>query len=174
MLNTSPTLQGRTFLEVSKNGSTLTNDQIQVTAPLTYGGTLFVIKIGPTALSAGDQFPLFSASSYGGSFSSITLPALGAGLTWTNKLLVDGSIQVVGSAVPKFGNVALSGTNVVISGTGGPANATYWVLASTNVALPLTSWTPLLTNQFNVSGNFIFTNAITPAVPLRFYILQVP
>ncbi len=174
MLNTSPTLQGRTFVEISKNGSTLTNDQIQVTALLSYGGTLFVNKIGPTALNAGDQFPLFSASSYSGSFSSITLPALGAGLTWTNKLLVDGSIQVLSSVVPKFDNVTLSGTNVVFSGTGGPANATYWVLASTNVALPLTNWTRLLINQFNASGNFTFTNAISPAVPQRYYLVQVP
>ena len=131
-------------------------------------------KIGPTALSAGDQFPLFSASSFSGSFSSITLPALGAGLTWTNKLLVNGSIQVVSSAGLKFSSFTLSGTNVVFNGSGGPSNATYWVLASTNVALPLTNWTRILTNQFNASGSFTFTNAVTPAVPRRFYSLQVP
>jgi len=38
----------------------------------------------------------------------------------------------------------------------------------------LTNWTRILTNQFNASGNFIFTNAISPAVPRRFYVLQVP
>jgi T5SS/PEP-CTERM-associated repeat protein len=174
VLNTSPVLQGLTLMDISKNGSTLTNDQIQVTAPLSYGGTLFVNKIGPTALSAGDQFSLFSASSYSGSFSAITLPALGAGLTWTNKLLANGSIQVVSSAGVQFSSITLSGTNVIFNGSGGPSNATYWVLASTNVALPLANWTRILTNQFNAGGSFTFTNAVTPAVPQRFYLLQVP
>src|SRR6185369_11924950 len=159
VLNTSPVLQGLTLMDISKNGSTLTNDQIQVTAPLSYGGTLFVNKIGPTALSAGDQFSLFSASSYSGSFSAITLPALGAGLTWTNKLLANGSIQVVSSAGVQFSSITLSGTNVIFNGSGGPSNATYWVLASTNVALPLANWTRILTNQFNAGGSFTFTNA---------------
>src|SRR5207249_12235561 len=90
VLNDSPVLQGLALMDISKNGSTLTNAQVQVAAPLSYGGTLLVHKVGATALSAGDRFPLFSASSYGGAFSSIALPALGAGLTWTNKLLVDG------------------------------------------------------------------------------------
>jgi len=135
---------------------------------------LFVNKVGPTALSAGDQFPLFSASGFNGAFSAITLPALGPGLTWTNKLLVNGSIQVVSSAGVKFSSFTLSGTNVIFNGSGGPSSATYWVLASTNVALPLTNWTRILTNQFNASGDFTFTNAVTPAVPQRFYILQMP
>src|SRR6185436_19489949 len=174
VLNNPPVLQGVTVMDASKNGSTLTNDQIQVAGSLTYDGRLVVSKVGPTALSAGDQFPLFSASSYGGSFSSITLPALGAGLIWTNKLLVNGSIQVLSSAGLKFSSLTLSGTNVIFNGSGGPSNATYWVLASTNVALPLTNWTRLLTNQFNASGDFTFTNAVTPAVPQRFYILQMP
>jgi len=169
-----PLLQGQTIMEISKNGSTLTNDQVQLAGMFTYGGTLTVPKLGPTALSAGDQFPLFNAGSYGGSFSSLTLPPLAAGLAWTNKLTVNGSIQVIGSSGPTFGNVTLSGTDLIFSGTGGPTNATYWVLASTNVALPLTNWPRLLTNQFNVSGNFAFTNAISPAVPQRFYTLQVP
>jgi hypothetical protein len=95
-------------------------------------------------------------------------------LTWTNKLLVNGSIQVVSSAGVKFGSVTLSGTNVIFNGSGGPGNAPFWVLASTNVALPLTNWTRILTNQFNASGGFTFTNPIPPAVPQRFYILQVP
>jgi hypothetical protein len=83
-------------------------------------------------------------------------------------------MQVVSLATPTIGGIVLSGTNTIISGTGGPANGSYWVLASTNVALPLTNWTQILTSQFDASGNFIFTNAISPAVPRRFYLLQMP
>jgi len=147
---------------------------VQVTGPINYGGTLAVTKIGPTTLSGGDSFQLFSASGYSGTFGAITLPTLVAGQVWTNKLAVDGSLQVVGVSAPHIGNIVLAGTNLVISGTGGPTNGTYWVLASTNIVLSLTNWPRVLTNQFNASGNFIFTNAISPIVPWRFYVLQVP
>jgi T5SS/PEP-CTERM-associated repeat protein len=170
----SPVLLGSVLLEISKKGAALTNDQVQVAGPLTYGGALTVTNIGPTALVAGDRFPLFSASSFAGSFTSITLPPLNNGLGWTNKFLVDGSIQVLGFPVPQFSSLSLSGANLVISGTNGPTNGTYRVLASTNVVLPVTNWTALLTNQFDGNGNFVFTNAINPGVPIRFYRLLVP
>src|SRR5204862_3043393 len=110
---------------------TLMNDQIHVAAPLTYGASLVVSNLGPTALAIGDRFPLFSANSYAGAFSVVSLPLLPPGLGWTNKLLVDGSFEVVAVAVPKFTGISVSGTNVIMSGTNGPANATYTVLAST-------------------------------------------
>ena len=76
---------------------------------------------------------------------------------------------------PQLVSVNLSGANLVVSGTNGPGNGTYIVLASTNVALPLTSWTPVLTNQFNSGGSFVFTftNAVSPGMPQRFYVLRV-
>jgi hypothetical protein len=94
-LSNAPVLAGTTLMEISKTGATFTCDQIQVAGTLTYGGTLTVTNIGPDALVLGTRFQLFSATSYAGSFSSITLPPLGLGLIWTNKLLVDGSIEVV-------------------------------------------------------------------------------
>jgi len=174
VLNSPPALLGNVTMEISRSGATLTNDQVQVAGALTYGGSLAVSHLGPSALTAGNSFQLFSASGYSGAFASITLPPLNAGLTWTNKLSVDGSIQVVGSLAPQIGSLVLSGTNLVINGTGGPASGTYLVLASTNVALPLANWTPILTNQFNAGGDFVFTNGISPGVPQRFYVLQVP
>jgi hypothetical protein len=63
---------------------------------------------------------------------------------------------------------------LILSGSGGTSNATYRVLASTNLALPITNWTALATNVFDSSGSFIFTNAISPDIPQRFYVLQVP
>jgi len=61
-----------------------------------------------------------------------------------------------------------------MSGRGGPANGTYQVLSSTNVAMPLSNWIALLTNQFDGNGNFSFTNAVSPEVPSRFYRLWLP
>jgi hypothetical protein len=82
-------------MEISRNGVVLTNDQIQLAGTLTYGGALTVVNLGPTALAVGNNFKLFAASSYLGAFSNLALPAPGVGLGWTNKLLLDGSIEVV-------------------------------------------------------------------------------
>ena len=84
-------------MEISKNGTTLTNDQIQLNnnGTLTYGGSLVVSNLGPAALLPGDRFQLFIAGGYAGSFSAIALPPLPVPLNWTNKLLVDGSIEVI-------------------------------------------------------------------------------
>ena len=92
-------------MEVSKNGSTLTNNQVQVAGTLTYGGSLIVSNLGPSALAVGDRFPLFSASSYAGGFTNIILPPLSPGLGWTNKLLVDGSIEIISG--PQFVSTSL-------------------------------------------------------------------
>ena len=172
VLSNSPSLQGAVVMEISKNGATLTNDQIQVTAPLTYGGTLTVSNLGPTALALGDRFPLFSANSYAGAFSAVTLPSPPPGLNWTNKLLVDGSIEVI--AGPKFTSVSLSGTNVIFTGTGGTPNAPYAVLTATNVVTPLTNWVSIATNLFDSSGNFSFTNGIAPGELQRYFRIRTP
>ena len=78
------------------------------------------------------------------------------------------------TAASVAGRLGLSGTNLLLSGTGGPTNSTYRVLTATNVALSLSNWVVLLTNQFNGSGSFVFTNSISQAIPSRFYILAVP
>ena len=164
---------GQTALDISKDGSTLTNDQVQCNAAITYGGSLTVTKLGPTALNDGDRFQLFTAPGYSGSFSALTLPPLAPGLAWTNRLTLDGSIEVIGQSLA-FTSVTLSGSDLIMSGTGGPTNGNYFVLASTNIALPLTGWTRLMTNQFNSAGNFTFSNTISPSIPHRFYLLQLP
>jgi hypothetical protein len=85
-----------------------------------------------------------------------------------------GSIEVIAVAVPQFTSISLSGTNVTITGTNGPANATYAVLTATNVALPLSTWISIATNQFDSGGDFSFTDRIDPGTPQRFYRLRRP
>jgi T5SS/PEP-CTERM-associated repeat protein len=167
-------LQGRTDLNVRKNGTNLLNDLVTATGGITYGGDLIVTQSGTDALAGGDRFRFFNAVVLAGSFSSILLPPLGPGLSWTNKLLVDGSIEVIGVAQPGFSSVGRAGTNFVFSGTNGTPGANYTVLAATNVALPLSNWTSIATRQFDASGAFSFTNAILPGIPQRFFRLRTP
>ena len=63
---------------------------------------------------------------------------------------------------------------MIISGNNGTSNAFYAVLASTNVTLPLSNWVSLVTNQFDSSGNFSFTNAIVPGIPQRYFRIRTP
>ena len=75
---------------------------------------------------------------------------------------------------PTIGGISVANGQVVLSGTGGIATSNYYVLASTNLSLPVSGWTSLGTNTFDQSGNFSFTNAVDPAAPQRFYLIQVP
>ncbi len=66
----------------------------------------------------------------------------------------------------------VSGTNLVITGSGGVPDATYYVLASTNLALsPVTSWDRIATNVFSPDGQFSNDIPITPSVPQEFFVI---
>ena len=151
--------------------SPLTNDSAVVMGGLTNAGTLVVSNIGSAPLAAGDAFPLFNAGSYTGSFSSVQLPPLAAGLAWnTNLLNSAGVISVVLNTAPVIGSISISGNGLGLSGTGGVGNAYYVLLGSTNLG---GIWTPLLTNQFDNSGNFNFTTNANTGTPQNFYRLQL-
>jgi len=174
VLSNSPVLQGTVFMQISKKGINRTNNQIHVAAPLTYGGNLIVSGLGLDELTAGDSFPLFSASSYGGSFTSVILPPLDPSLMWTNKLLLDGSIAVVQRPPPTISGVLKSGTNLVFDVSGGSPGGTYTLLTSTNVALPLSAWATNSTGSFDALGGITIIRGINPAETQRYYKVRVP
>ena len=62
----------------------------------------------------------------------------------------NGQLNVV-TAQPVIGSVQALAGQLVLSGTGGTANGTYYVLTSTNLASG--NWTVLSTNQYDASGN---------------------
>jgi T5SS/PEP-CTERM-associated repeat protein len=174
ILSNSPVLQGTTLMEISKNGIARTNDLIQSAGPLTYGGSLVVSNLGPTALAAGDRFVLFSSTSYSGSFPSFTLPNLGAGLNWSNKLLVDGSIEVITWSGAKIGHPTLSGTNLIFIVTGGSPNGAYHVVTTTNIVTPLPTWLVASSGTFDWLGNATVTNGTGPGELQRYFRVRSP
>jgi fibronectin-binding autotransporter adhesin len=167
---TDVTLQGNIVIEIDKSHVTI-NDQLFAGGQIHFGGTLTVMNIGPE-YADGDSFTLFNGAGYTGAFA--IQPAIpGAGLAWnTNNLAVDGTLSVV-STQPAIQSVVLNGMNLEVGGTFGTGSGQYYVLASTNAALPATSWTRIATNSFD-AGTFNFTNAITPGVPQRYFLLQLP
>lgn len=87
----------KTAIEVARNGGNLAGDRVQGITAVTLGGTLAVTASGEP-LRIGDSFNLFAASSYGGAFSSVSLPP---GYEWdASKLATTGTIAVTGVNLP--------------------------------------------------------------------------
>ena len=167
------TLQPASFTTMSIKGAT--GSSVIGVNSLTFGGTLTVTNIGGTP-PAGTTYQLFSAGSYSGNFESgVQLPTLSSGLFWnTNNLYVNGSISVM-TTNGIFNQPVLSGNKLILSGTEGSTNGTYSVLSSTNLLLPIPSWTVVSTgNPFDSSGNFKYTNTISPGSVDEFFMIRQP
>jgi hypothetical protein len=164
------TLAGTTVIKLNGSGS---NDAILAGGNIAYGGTLSLVNISGVPLAAGNSFQIFSAASYSGLFASINPTTPGPGLAWDLTQLSSGIIAVMSApSQPVVSSQAISGGNFIISGTNGFAGRNYVVLTSTNITLPLTSWTPIATNAFENTGAFHATNAINPALHRGFYLIQ--
>lgn len=149
-------------------GGTGTNsyDHLLISSNLVAKGTVNVRLTNGFSPRMGDMFQLLSFASATGVFAAVNLPE---GYTWTNRLLIDGTIAVVGLCRVSFNPPRLAGTDLVLSGFGGPAGQAFYLLASTNVALPMSNWEVIRTNTFDPEGNFSLTVPISSGVPHRFF-----
>jgi autotransporter-associated beta strand protein len=159
-----------TVMEI--NQATATNDVVAGLTSVTYGGTLTVTNLGGT-LAAGNSYKLFAAGSYAGAFDTLNLPALTGNLVWANRLAVDGSIAVVTPVAPGVTGVAMgAGQNFSLTVTG-VVGLSYTLLASTNVALPLNSWS-VLTNGNLLVNPLLINDTSASNHPQRFYRFSTP
>ena len=165
-------LQGTTLMELNKTAAT--NDVLQTSRALTYGGTLSLTNLSGT-FANGDNFKLFSAASYSGSFTKLApvIPAIN--FAWNTNGLTNGILSVVSSPTtpPQFGSIVMSGTNLFLSGMNGLPNWPCVLLSATNLALPLNQWTAVATNQFDAGGNLNYTNSKSANASQVFYRLQL-
>jgi hypothetical protein len=76
-------------------------------------------------------------------------------------------------SVPAFTNTTLIGAGLILAGSDGSPGATYYVLASTNLADRL-NWRRIATNTFGPDGSFSLTNTLDPKRPVQFFRLEVP
>jgi autotransporter-associated beta strand protein len=175
-LSNNLALSGGSTTSVQIDHSPRTNGAITISGSLTEGGTLIVTNAGVAALTNGDSFALFNAAAYSGGFANVILPQLPAGLGWnTSSLATNGVVSVVITSAPFIQPALGTAPNgFVFAGTGGVANANFYLLGSTDLTVPASNWTRLLTNQFDSNGNFDFTNAPDTSSPQGFYRLQLP
>jgi autotransporter-associated beta strand protein len=159
------TLNGSLLLKLDRTNSQNSDKLVSTAGHFTTGGSLTVTNVGPS-LQTGDTFQLFGAAVNG--FSSPILPTLSLGLGWTNKLAVNGTIQVETL-------VAINPTNITFQTTAGglimnwPSDHTgWWLQEETNL---------LGSNWVNVAGSST-TNQVTipfsPAQPANFFRLVYP
>jgi autotransporter-associated beta strand protein len=170
-------ITGTLLMELNKTNSPTTNDML-VAQTIEVSGTLTVNNIG-SDVQVGDTYKLLSVPATG-TFTATNLPAFtsnGSPIVWTNKLGIDGTIQVLSitevapTTNANITKVLLSGTNVVVIGTNNNVPNTsfhYVALTSTNIAIPLSNWVPVVTNGFNPDGTFDYTNPIVPGTPRQF------
>jgi autotransporter-associated beta strand protein len=138
------------------------------------GNRISVKNSGASALGTG-TYTLINVPS-GTINGSATLAGVsGAGLqagTSASLSVSGGSLNLVVAVVPAINSFTFSGGNLVFSGTNGPENGAYYVLTSTNLALPLSNWTSIATNTFSPTGAFSVTNAVS--VSPSFFIIEIP
>ena len=169
----SLTNNGTFSAELSKADGT--NDVIACSGTVALGGQLAVTNLAGT-LALNDTFKLFEATTFVGQFTSVSPATPGPGLAWDiSGLPITGTLKIVAGITerPKITSVSYSGTNMTVSGTGGNADGTYYVVTSPDLNVPIASWTRFSTNSFAADGAFSFVIPVNSATPQAFFRLQL-
>ena len=167
-------LGGVAWMKLNRASSPNSDRLVSSTASIiNYGGTLVVTNIGGE-LHTGDTFTLFSAAALNNSFT-LVLPNY---YTWnTSQLNASGQISVTSTLPPPaITNVdfsGLAGGSITLNAVNGAANGPVTVLTSTNLALPVASWTTVTSTTFDGSGNLSLPITVDPTLPQSFYLLRV-
>ncbi|HUA66746.1 MAG TPA: hypothetical protein VME24_12925 [Alphaproteobacteria bacterium] len=85
--------------------------------------------------------------------------------------ITEGITPVITNA-PAITSAYVQGTHFIMTGTNGTAGATFYILSTTNLAVPLANWTRVTTGTFTGS-NFAITNVVSPREPVKFYSLEL-
>lgn len=166
------------FLGTTNSGGLLAPDQTIFATNLT--GQTFQLHVpnNPVSQTALTSLPGTFAKSVRGVMAQFQT----SGTVLTNNyqmyydLMANIEVGTPPAPAPSITGIALdsTGSNIIISGTNnnGTTAGNYVVLVSTNIALPITNWTPLSTQTFDQTGAFNYTNAIGTTNTSLYYILQ--
>jgi len=176
-VSSTATLKGTSYMEVTNNGTQA--DRLNC-GTVIYGGTLVVSNLDlANPFTTNTSLQLFNAGVYAGAFTNIIPATPGTNLVWdTSNLTVNGTLKVAAGVsgpppTPRITSVSVSGSTLNITATNGASSGSFVLLSSTNVALPFSQWTPVLTNTFDGSGNLtLSTNIVNAANRLTFYLLK--
>ncbi len=161
------TLAGVSAFRIAKNPG-VANDQVFGLKTVNYGGSLQVTLTAGTP-QVGDSFKLFSATTYNGNFASISLPALSAGLTWTNRLAQNGTMAVVPVAAPILTTLSL--TNGLLNFQLATESGVTYVLEQTPSLTPPVTWSATATN-LGTGGTWQVNLPVNLMTPGQFFRVQ--
>jgi hypothetical protein len=163
---------------VNNSLSPLVNDAVE-----TPGGSLSLVSVSETdgngsATISGNNVLFTPTASFTGTATigyTITDNVFG-----TNSSTITVTVTnvppttIVPTVPPGITGFSFVNGNLVITGTNAQATGVYYLLSSTNVALPLSQWTPVATNVVSTSNGFSFTgtNVVIPGSAGQFYILS--
>lgn len=164
------------WIEVDK--TTGQYDSLSSLGWVTFGGITLVVSNLGGAFLPGDTFKVIQAGeNMITAYVNEIIPATpGPGLQWDlSTFSVDGTIRITGTLTqaPRVW-VTLSGNNLELNVYDGLPNAKYYILASTNPALPISAWTRIATNYLDSQGKAITILPITTNPPQRFYLISMP
>lgn len=150
------------------------NAAVSVAGNLTLNSTLNVTNGG--GFGAG-SYTLFNYS--GTLMGTALLGAMPSGYNCSLSTNTARQVNLLASSTnpsspPAITKVTAGGGNLVIIGSGGTPNGIYYVLTSTNAALPANHWTCVATNEFDSASRFVFTNTPDTNAPQSFYLLRLP
>jgi fibronectin-binding autotransporter adhesin len=139
------------------------SDSVKVSGNLFLTGQLSITNAG--GFGPG-SYPLFTC---GGAltFDNLVLVSAPAGYNYSFDTNTTGVVKLV-ATLPVVNSSSVVNGKMIFAGTGGSNNATFYVVASTNLAAPINNWISILTNQFDASGNFAVTN-ISPATNAQYF-----
>jgi autotransporter-associated beta strand protein len=153
-------------------GPTGASDKVIVNGALTLGGDLTVTNLA--GFGAGTYTLFYYTGALAGALPAIVSKP--AGYSYAVNTNTAGQVRLVVQlqTPPVFSSVVLTNGVLAFSGSGGPTNAPYYALSSTNLALRLADWRRLATNLFDATGGFTFTDPAYPAAAQNFYRLLLP
>lgn len=110
--------------------------------------------------------------------ASVTVTGSGAAGNATLSINAGTLNLVITSGPPPglhFTGISISGKTLTFSAANGTANGTFRLLSTTDLLLPVSQWTPVLTNSFDSSGSVnMSTNVVNSSVPRDFYLIVAP
>jgi autotransporter-associated beta strand protein len=166
-VNNDLTLSGNLVVEVNRSGAL--SDLVNVSGLLTNGGigTVTVTNLGAN-LQTGDTFTLFNKALANG--AALTVTGGGSSVTWSNRLAVDGKIQVLSVVATTPTNISygVAGNNLTLTW---PPSHLGWSVQSNAVSVASPA------NWFAIPGSASATQLvipINPAQPNVFYRLSLP
>jgi hypothetical protein len=131
-------------------------------------GTSAVFSSNSIAGSGTTTLTIIASNSIAPGNYPLTINGVDGDLTISTNV----TLSVTAPSIPNISSIQFKGNNLLLFGSNGTPLDTYYVLATTNLTLPISQWTVLSTNAFDSFGNFSFTNPAPVGFPQQYFLLR--